>query len=1071
MQESDRRTDRRARSYVLPRLCAGVSIAIGASVLVGWALNVEVLKSIIPGLVAMKPNAALGFVLAGIALATIRERSHNRAAIALAAAAAAIGALTLFEYAAGVNLGIDQLLAREPSGQPGMLVPGRMHPTTAFNFTLLGVALILVAADRRYRAAHSLALIAMLVAASAFIAYVYGVRQFTRLAMYNQMALHTTLGMFALATGVLIVRPGRGLMAAITEDSVRGSMARRLLPVAILVPFSLDGLVLLLDRAEWFDLRFAAAIRVTITIAIFVAVIGWLAHSLVDHQRLAAEQRFRSLVEATTAIVWHTPASGRFESEQPAWSVFTGQSFDQLSGWGWLNAIHPDDRANTARVWSQAVASRSLYQVEHRIRRHDGEYRHMSVRAVPILSQDGELCEWVGVHTDIDTEARAEAALREAKDAAEAAARAKGEFLANMSHEIRTPMNGILGMTELALATELTSRQREYLGLVKSSADALLTVIDDILDFSKIEAGKLAIDPVPFRLRDTITDTLRALALRAHGKGLELTFRIDPDLPDTVVGDCGRIRQVLINLVGNAIKFTERGEVCVTIEPGDLRETGRELRVSVVDTGIGIPAAKRNAIFAPFEQADGSTTRKYGGTGLGLTISARLVALMGGRIWVEDNPGGGSVFRFTVQLADDTDHRSEHTHGTGARASIAGRRILVVDDNRTNRLILEELLSRWGCAVRSASGGLEALEALRAAASADNPFDVVLLDMMMPGMDGHSLAWQIRGDTTISAVRIVMLTSGGTDESAQLRALDISRSLPKPVRHSELFASLVDVLEPTTGPIEFEAARALRRQARGLRVLLAEDHPINQKVAARLLESHGHVVTIVEDGRDAVRAAAATDFDVILMDVQMPGLDGFEATAAIRSADLARGRHVPIIALTAHAMAGDRDRCLAAGCDEYLTKPICSTNLRAALERLQDRQCNAPPDVNHTSRESDFDPEAALASVGGDYTLLLELLTLFFDDWPRLFGETRAAAGCADLVNLKRLAHTISGVAVNFAAKGVRDLANRLQETAQTGDLSAAMNACDDLAAAVGRFRQAVDDTYSVSSNARSTED
>ena len=406
------------------------------------------------------------------------------------------------------------------------------------------------------------------------------------------------------------------------------------------------------------------------------------------------EERFRSLIEATVAIVWNTPASGKFETEQPGWSAFTGQTFDQLKDWGWLDAVHPEDRPHTARVWSAAVAARCVYQVEHRLRRHDGEYRHMLVRAVPILGKGGGIREWIGVHTDIDAEKQAEAAMREAKEAAEAATRTKSEFLANMSHEIRTPLNGIIGMTELTLDTELTADQREYLGMVKHSAGHLLNVINDILDFSKIEAGKLDLDLVDFDLRDNLDDTVATLAMRAHKKGLELADHVAADVPDALVGDPHRLCQVLVNLIGNAIKFTERGEVVLRVDLRARTEAEICLHFAISDTGIGITPDQQQKLFKAFSQADTSTTRKYGGTGLGLAISARLVEMMGGEIWLESEVGRGSTFHFLARFGPA---RCPVARPVPVElAQVHGLPVLVVDDNATNRRILLEMLTNWG---------------------------------------------------------------------------------------------------------------------------------------------------------------------------------------------------------------------------------------------------------------------------------------------------------------------------------------------------------------------------------------
>ena len=533
------------------------------------------------------------------------------------------------------------------------------------------------------------------------------------------------------------------------------------------------------------------------------------------------EERFRSLIEATVAIVWNTPASGEFETEQPGWTAYTGQTFDQCKGWGWLEAVHPDDRPNTARVWSAAIAASSLYQVEHRLRRHDGEYRYMLVRAVPILSKGGRVREWIGVHSDIDAEKQAEAAMREAKEAAEAATRTKSEFLANMSHEIRTPLNGIIGMTELALDTELTAEQREYLGMVKLSADHLLTVINDILDFSKIEAGKLDLEHVEFDLRDTLDDTVATLALRAHNKGLELADHIAPEVPDALSGDPHRLRQVIVNLIGNAIKFTERGEVVLRVDVQSRTEQEICLHFAVRDTGIGISPGQQQKVFKAFSQADTSTSRKFGGTGLGLAISARLVQMMGGTIWLESQVDQGSTFHFTARFGPASSQVARRVLAEPAR--LHGLPVLVVDDNATNRRILQEMLTSWGMNPTVTEGGREALAELERARTAGAPFAVVLLDALMPEMDGFTLAERIRHDPEPVGATLMMLSSANRrEDAARCRELGVSTYLTKPIGQSTLLDAIMSSLgaivsaEDHTVPMAAQTAPAAgRRSASG----------------------------------------------------------------------------------------------------------------------------------------------------------------------------------------------------------------------------------------------------------------
>ena len=945
----------------LARLCAGAACAIGALVLIGWAADIAALRTIAPGLVSMKPNAAVCFMLCGMGLLCAIAASGRRTSILFGLAAAAVGGATLAQYVGGWDFGIDELLFAEPSGAYASLSKSRMHPTTAFSFLCsgLGIALLDVRVWRRLWPGQLIATATLALGFGTLLCYAFGVREFIGISRFGQMAVHTAVGFILLSLAMLLARPRIGYMPAVISLRHGAALARTMLLAAVAIPFTVGLSILLSIRAGLFGNEFGLAVQIVVTSACFSVFVLLIAKTLAAanrararmeedlqraHQELElrvaertaelatanqrlqseiherhqivealrrSEEKIRSMVDSANAAIVTADQRGAILSWNKGATAIFGYDEREVLGLPLSilipPALRPLHQAGLERYVRTGQAKLVGSTVEVQGVRKDGSEVPIELSLAAWKSGGEDF--FSGIIIDISKRKQAEAELVAAKDMAEAGSRAKGDFLATMSHEIRTPMNGIIGMLGFVLDSPLAEEQRGFAETARSSAEALLVIINDILDFSKIEAGKLDVERVPFDIQTAVEEVVDLLADRVEAKGIEIVIPIPPGIPTRIVGDPGRVRQVLLNLIGNAVKFTDRGVIEIGLAEED---AGSRLRITVRDTGIGIAADRQAALFEKFTQADVSTTRRYGGTGLGLAISRRLVELMGGSVGFTSVPGEGSTFWFELPVAPSA--------GSAPPAQPVLQRVAWVDGTGSTRDWASVWLTQRGI-IHAVHGSVADL--VDSCDGGPDP-DVAFIEAGLASFD-DLVALRRTQPLTMRIALICRMPQRALFRD--WRNLGFCALLPRPIRPS-LVASIIAGGSRSDVPSSPLLPGALHQRGRAL---LAEDNVVNQRVASRLLERLGLRVDIAANGIDAIGLAMRLPYDVVFMDCQMPEMDGFAATTALRK--LQGHRRTPIIALTANALSDDRQRCLDAGMDDYLSKPVRFEELKAMVDR------------------------------------------------------------------------------------------------------------------------------------------
>ena len=774
-----------------------------------------------------------------------------------------------------------------------------------------------------------------------------------------------------------------------------------------------------------------------------------------------SEEKFRSLVDLIGDWVWETDENGRFTYADPKIKDFLGYEQKDLIGKHFRRFMPVDEGRQVSSVFMLQTGKPMPFSRFENIQIHkNGHPVVVETSGTPAFDADGKLIGWRGIDTDITERKKAEDALKQARKAAENANAAKSEFLANMSHEIRTPMNGIIGMLQYLKDTDLDPDQKDGLDIIRKSSDSLLGLINDILDISKIEAGKLEMEHIPFNLRITVEDVVDTIAMRASEKRLETVSLIESDVPVFLKGDPGRLRQVLLNLMGNAVKFTEKGDITTRISVVQQQEEETILQFEVVDSGVGIPQDRVQAVFESFEQADGSTTRKHGGTGLGLAISKQLVEMMNGEITAESKEGKGSTFTFTARFMLDTQAGTQSPE-SDLRVDTEGIRVLIIDDNKINQRVCGIMLEALGCRTTAVNSGLEGIESLRMAAEEKDPYKIALVDQVMPGLNGEKTAREIKADPLIMDTILIMQTSmGSRGDVRRLKKIGVKGYLVKPIRQDQFQKAIVSALasedENPAGPSPMITRHSIAEaDYEDITALLVEDHPINQKVATKILQKHGVRVSIAENGQKAIQALDASNFDLVLMDIQMPVMDGYIATKKIRNMEQGSGQHVPIIAMTANAMKGEREKCLAAGMDDFVPKPIIEEDLFEVLDRWinieghktletvkvlesTDILDKNKGDAEATAGAEGYDLSPILAKFKNDKAFFHELAEIYITDTPKGIKRLKNALENNDAAIVEKEVHKLKGSSGNFGVRGLYKLFVQLQELVRENNLGEA---------------------------------